>query len=76
MLELLRAIRGEIAEVRQDVRDVKERLTAMELSLVSLRREVVGIEEAVAHGNARFDRLANRLERIERRLDLNDAPAS
>jgi chromosome segregation ATPase len=70
VLEHLRYIRGAIDELRADVRETKERLTAVELGLAGLRREVVILAETQAHTNARIDRLATRLERIERRLDL------
>jgi hypothetical protein len=59
VLELLRHIRKAGDETREDVREVKLRLTH--------------VEENLAMANRRMDRVESRLERIERRLDLVDA---
>ncbi|UPY36135.1 hypothetical protein [Sediminicoccus sp. KRV36] len=40
VLEHLRYIRAEIGELREDVREVKARLTAVELGLAAVRREL------------------------------------
>lgn len=60
MLELLRAIRGDMADLKQDMVEVKERLGILEAQYSSLSRRV--------------DRIGGDVERIKRRLDLADAP--
>ena len=60
VLELLRAIRGDIANLRGDMVEVKERLGLLEAQGASLSRRV--------------DRLAGDVEHIKRRLELVDAP--
>lgn len=60
VLTLLRAIRGDIAEVKSDLVEVKERLGFLEAGYASLSRRV--------------DRMAGDIERIKRRLDIVDAP--
>src|SRR6185437_2019853 len=70
ILDQLRAIRGGIDGLREDLREVKGRLTAVELGLASVRREIAALAEADAHLSARIDRFSDRLERIERRLEL------
>lgn len=73
-LVFLRRLDTKMDLVQADIGDVKDRLTAVELGLASVRREVAVLGEAVATTNARVDRMERRLERIERRLDLADAP--
>ena len=72
VLELLRAIRADIAELRTEQREQRGRIAAMERSLAHIERD--GAEQRAELGG-RFDRVLDRLDRIERRLDLTDAPA-
>ena len=59
VLGLLRAIRGDIAELKADMAEVKERLGMLEAQGASLSR--------------RIDRLSGGAEQIKRRLNLADA---
>lgn len=74
VLELLRSIRGDIGQLRNEVRDVKERLGSVELSVIAMRRDLTRVDESIAHVHARIDRLGDRVERIEIRLGLVDSP--
>lgn len=56
VLEHLRAIRSDFAMFRDDVRDIKIRMT--------------GVEEGLAGVNRRLDRIEDRVKHIETRLDL------
>jgi predicted nuclease with TOPRIM domain len=56
VLEHLRHIRGTTDGLRDDMREVKERLGLLEQTCASISRRV--------------DRLEDRVERIERRLDI------
>ena len=60
ILEHLRAIRGDIGGLKDDMREVKSRLGLLEEQSASISR--------------RLDRLDERVERIERRFDLTPAP--
>jgi tetrahydromethanopterin S-methyltransferase subunit G len=71
-LVFLRRFDARMDLVQADIGDVKDRLSAIDLGLASVRREVAVLGEAVATTNV--DRVERRLERIERRLDLVDAP--
>ncbi len=67
VLEHLRAIRGDIADMKIDIRDVKHRMTALEIAVASF----VGTEAShYASLASRADRADDRLDRIERRFDL------
>ena len=59
MLVMLRRIDANVSDLRQDVHEIKIRLGTL--------------EEGYASASRRLDRLDGRVERIERRLDINDA---
>jgi hypothetical protein len=59
VLELLRAIRGDISQVKTDMIEVKERFAFLEGGYASLSRRV--------------DRIGGDVERIKLRLDIVDA---
>ena len=63
MLEILKRIQVDMSEMKADVSDLRLRMTATEEHLATLVMSTAGI-------NHRLDRLSNRVERIERRLDL------
>lgn len=63
MLEILKRLQGDMSEMKQDVRDIKVRTGLLEGHVASLLA-------AQHHTNERLDRLGDRVERIERRLDL------
>lgn len=63
MFAEMRGLREQIADLRTIVRGV-------EAQLVGMRRDVAIFTEAQAAESVRLDRLAQRVERIERRLDL------
>jgi hypothetical protein len=66
VLEHLPHIRRVVDETREDVRELKGRVGTLE-------REVAQIHVKLAEHLVRFDRLNDRVERIERRLDLAEA---
>ena len=66
VLEHLRHIRGAIDGLREDMREVKQRLGILE-------NQYANLEIQYASVSSRLDRLDGRIERIERRLDLTDA---
>jgi hypothetical protein len=65
VLEHLRAIRADIA-------DLKDRMTGVEVQLSALGQQVAGLSVAVYGGKSDMDTVKRRLDRIERRLELND----
>lgn len=73
VLEHLRYIRAAVDELRIDAREVKGRLTALEQGLAAVRRDLGFSAETDARIQGQLDRLSDRVERIERRLDLSDA---
>ncbi len=67
ILEHLRGMRADLTAIREDVREVKQRLTSLELSVSGLKRDYAQLYGDLAEQHTRYDRLT---ERIERRLDL------
>jgi outer membrane murein-binding lipoprotein Lpp len=73
VLRYLRGIDTKVDALRDDVRDLKARITAVEHGLNAVRRDLVALAEADARQQASTDRLGDRIERIENRLSLRDA---
>lgn len=71
VLEHLRAIRATTDELKKEMLEQRVRHGATERSIAHLETEFAGLRVEM---NGRFDRVLDRLERIERRLDLADAP--
>ena len=62
---VLQKMQADMAEMKFDVRDLKVRMTMVE---EHLGHTIIGISGV----NSRLDRIADRVERIERRLDLTE----
>ena len=70
VLEHLRGLRAQGDLVLAELREVKHRLTALETAVISVRRDAVQTDAELARQQSAFDRLADRVERIERRLEI------
>jgi predicted nucleic acid-binding Zn-ribbon protein len=68
VIEILRKLQGEMSILREDIRDIKARLSSIEARLAHSHADY-------ATQSLRIDRLEDRLSRIEHRLDLNDQPS-
>ncbi len=66
LLEILKRIQTDIADMKGDIADLKTRATAVDEHMGRLFITISG-------NNNRLDRVVERLERIERRLDLTEA---
>lgn len=73
-LEHLRHIRARVDQIADDVTDLKLRMGGLESAMVLVKREINYGDEAAARQQLSIDRLAARVERIERRLELSDPP--
>ena len=70
IIEHLKPIRGRVDRIAEDMTDVKLRLSSLESAMVHVKRELTSGDETDARQQVSLDRLADRIERIERRLDL------
>lgn len=71
IIEHLKAIRAEIADVKNDTADIKQRLHSIDTSVIDLRRNDVHIYEDSARQQINLDKLLERIKRIEKRLELS-----
>jgi hypothetical protein len=72
VLEHLRAIRGDLALLREGQAEIALRLGSVEQQLVGLRRDIVDLRADFVRLEHRIDRMETRVEHIERRLGLVD----
>ena len=70
IVEHLKAIRAELAEIKADTSDIKLRLHSVDTSVIELRRNDVHLFEDDARQQVSLDKLLERIQRIEKRLDL------
>ena len=72
VLDQLRAVRSDIADLRREFRteldELRQRVSSIEHHLANLRSDVALVHQ-------RLDHLSDRCERTECRLDFTDAPA-
>jgi len=67
MQERQRRMEDLLLRIAEDMRDVKSRLTSLDIQFSHVRSDM-------AHMNERMDRIDSRLDRIERRLELVEQP--
>ena len=71
ILEHLKRFQAGQERIERKLDEHTARLGRIEIALGSHRREIGQHEETWAEQSVRIDRLAERLERIERRLEIN-----
>ena len=72
VLEHLRALRAGQDRIENELRDIKGRVSAVETGLNGVRRDLVALAEADARLQVTIDRMGDRVDRIEQRLDLRE----
>lgn len=72
VIEHLRHIRGRVDQIAEDVTDLKQRMTSLEGAMSLVKREVAYGDETDARHQVSLDKLLQRIERIERRLELHE----
>jgi uncharacterized protein YxjI len=74
VLEHLRALRSEIQTLRTEMHgefyDLKHRMSSLESAMIGVKRDVTHGDETDARQQVSLDRIVERIERIERRLEL------
>jgi predicted nuclease with TOPRIM domain len=73
VLEMLRAVRADVQALHEDNRDLKARVNEVYSAVLSLRRDQALDADTTHRVQVTVDDLKDRIERIERRLDLRDA---
>jgi hypothetical protein len=72
-LELVRAIRTEQSVMKEDSREVKNRLAHLELGQGTILQHRGHLASSLAQQQISFDKMGRRVGRIENRLSLADA---
>ncbi len=75
-LVFLRRIDAKIDTLALDLRELKERVSGVEIGLTSVRRDIAGLAETDARLQVSLDRMRDDVGRIQRRLDLHEEPAA
>ena len=70
MLEHLKRFQAGQDRIEKKLDEVVSRLGNLEMSVAGIRRDLTHLEENDAIMSVRMDRLNERVERIERRLEL------
>lgn len=74
VLEQLRLLRNDVQSFRVDLLaemvEIKNRLRSLEAGQATIRRDLLGVVDDQVLHQATLDRLSQRLERVERRLEL------
>lgn len=71
ILEHLKRMQAEMAMIRQDTAEIKSRLGSIETGLARIGQTEAGNYAEIIENRHMFDRLADRIERIEKRLELS-----
>ncbi len=70
ILEHLKRFQADLAAARERDSEMLARLGRLEVAIAGLRRDIAHFDESAAEHGLRFDRLVERVDRIERRLEL------
>jgi len=70
IVEHLRHIRGRVDRIAEDMSDLKHRMSSLESAMVLVKRDASSGDETDARQQVSLDRLLDRIDRIERRLDV------
>ena len=72
VLEHLRGLRSDMADLREGLRDLRNRHNDTQALVVSLKADSGLSAMITAHVQVQVDTLRERMERVERRLELRD----
>jgi phage shock protein A len=67
VLEILRGMRASLSRVEEDVSELKHRMSTVEQQIAQMAATEMSHYAGVA---GRLDRMSDRIDRIERRLDI------
>ena len=75
MFEVLRAVQARLAQVDGKIDELKQEMQASRTSQNGIRQEITSVFQEISSIHATLVRHEGRLDRIERRLELSEAPA-
>lgn len=73
VLEHLRGMRAGLERIEHELREIKTRVTSVEAGIAGIRRDSANDNDKLVNQQVGLDELKNRIERIEKRLELSAA---
>ena len=70
ILEHLRGMRASQERVEHELREIKNRITSVEAGVAGIRRDAAHDNDKIVQQQIGLDQLNERIERIEKRLEL------
>lgn len=70
ILENLRLIPADLAGIKEDIKELKTRISTPESGQASMIQHIGHVASSIAQQQVSVDRLGSRVERIEKRLEL------
>ena len=74
MLDVLKSLQARLAQVDGKLDEQKQEMQALRTSQNGIRQEITSVFQEISGIHATLVRYEGRLDRIERRLELSDAP--
>ncbi len=75
LFEVLKAVQARLAQVDGKIDELKQEMQASRTSQNGIRQEITSVFQEISGIHATLVRHEGRLDRIEHRLELSDAPA-
>jgi hypothetical protein len=72
ILEHLRGMRASQERTEHELREIKNRITSVEAGVAGIRRDAAHDNDKIVQQQIGLDQLNERLERIEKRLELSN----
>jgi septal ring factor EnvC (AmiA/AmiB activator) len=74
MFEVLKSVQARLAQVGGKIDELKQEMQASRTAQNGMRQEITSVFEEISGVHKTLIRHEDRLDRIERRLELSDAP--
>ena len=74
MFEVLKSVQARLAQVDGKIDELKQEMQASRTAQNGMRQEITSVFEEISGVHKTLIRHEDRLDRIERRLELSDAP--
>jgi chromosome segregation ATPase len=70
VIEHLKAVRAEVADIKVDTATIRQRMQGVDAACMELRRSDLHLHEDLARQQLAMDQVLERVQRIEKRLEL------
>jgi chromosome segregation ATPase len=70
VIQHLKALRAEVADIKADTATIRQRMQGVDAACMELRRSDLHLHEDLARQQLTMDQVLERVQRIEKRLEL------